>query len=453
MLREINLAVELSKKTSYMDVDSNLLTQLYSVSCDVVPLSKMLLHAETIFLQSVAYDDLGKKLMLLMSANVAIEAKPPVKTADLVALSKSFKSLVELLGGDYFRNGLELSLISKVLGETTVHIQKNIVGNSSESFSHFSILLGQTDALGRNPLHALALSGSTPIIHHLRTLYETLETSDENFMFYSDVLKKALTSDDIRGASPLTYARIRWQNSEFYDEFALFSSIFNVYIDDNGFDMIPFSTSEDPEAVKRRSQRLQEAIDSQSVAGWGIDRLNRTYDEDPIRCDIEEIWELPDPAEFFQNFLSKGKPVVIRSGAHEKLKATFHKKSFIDNYGAYSLPVASIPYAQSFGIKAKVISLSEAAADNAESLYDVARRSNETKMSCAATPNVLLASDHLKSKQEPLKAMEEPLYVFSTADSQWRDKLDAEAPMPRECLRQYSFMTPKPNHILAHINI
>jgi hypothetical protein len=116
ILREMSLSSKISNVCKEDELDARLFNQLFSVACESIPLSKMLLHADNIFRGGEGKYSYEDKLKLIGSAHVAVQAKPPVKSTDLILLSETFKSVLNSLGhSDTASNGIELTNISKIL--------------------------------------------------------------------------------------------------------------------------------------------------------------------------------------------------------------------------------------------------------------------------------------------------------------------------------------------------
>ena len=106
VIRELALSRALVRGGG-MTNNSLSLTQLYSVPCDPIPLSKLLLHAHSIVkTKKKEAEDAGASFglndvkELLASASLGAGAKPAAKTKDLDMFSKTFEKVLENMLGD-----------------------------------------------------------------------------------------------------------------------------------------------------------------------------------------------------------------------------------------------------------------------------------------------------------------------------------------------------------------
>jgi hypothetical protein len=98
--------------------------------------------------------------------------------------------------------------------------------------------------------------------------------------------------------------------------------------------------------------------------GWNPERVADTQVHgDEARCDILEVWTgLPTAGEFYEQYLSRGRPVIFRRALqfqNHSLLSLFQKEQFLASYGADSIPIAQIPYAHTFGKQQRVVQFSE----------------------------------------------------------------------------------------------
>lgn len=101
VIRELGLAYALAGGGGLTN-NSISLTQLYSVPCDPIPLSKLLLHAHSVVQTRQAQTELHgppftveQVKVLLAGASLGSGAKPAAKATDLYTHSPSFVSLLE----------------------------------------------------------------------------------------------------------------------------------------------------------------------------------------------------------------------------------------------------------------------------------------------------------------------------------------------------------------------
>lgn len=121
VIRELGLALDLAGGGGITN-NSLSLTQLYSVPCDPVPLSKLLLHAMSVV--QARGSGAGVTLTaeqvqaLLAGASLGAGAKAAAKAADLVAHSHSFAGLVQQMlpgGAQRHERGFSLQTIMNSL--------------------------------------------------------------------------------------------------------------------------------------------------------------------------------------------------------------------------------------------------------------------------------------------------------------------------------------------------
>lgn len=144
-------------------------------------------------------------------------------------------------------------------------------------------------------------------------------------------------------------------------------------------------------------------------------------EEDLFRCDIEVVYlsELPSAEEFYWLYVNEGKPVIFRGVAlNNTIRQVLNRENFVQKYGRERIPVATIPYANSFGVRSSSQSRDPIFATMEEMANDVSVSSVSLKGMKAST-NSDLNSDS--------DASAEYLYAFTTELS---GKLSTDIPIP-----------------------
>jgi hypothetical protein len=134
-------------------------------------------------------------------------------------------------------------------------------------------------------------------------------------------------------------------------------------------------TESQPKDRAGSAQQTEEetTLDGSATATRKTSDLNGGWNPEPIadaqvrgdesKCDILEVWTgLPSAQEFFEKYLSKGRPVIFRRALqlqNHSLLSLFQKDEFLSSYGADSIPIAQIPYAHTFGKQQRLVQLSE----------------------------------------------------------------------------------------------
>jgi hypothetical protein len=92
MLREMGLAKDIAEAGAMLN-SPLIFQQLYSLPCDPIPLSKMLLHGQTILAKRQSAD-LEALVKFFSGASLGIRAKPAVGSSELSSLSSGFNSSI-----------------------------------------------------------------------------------------------------------------------------------------------------------------------------------------------------------------------------------------------------------------------------------------------------------------------------------------------------------------------
>lgn len=393
------------------------LTQLYSVPCDPIPLSKLLLHAHSIVkTKKKEAEDAGASFglndvkELLASASLGAGAKPAAKTKDLDMFSKTFEKVLENMLGD--SEELKLMDVMNSLGElgSAVHASwlESYLLLSSDTVTglgHLANLLATFDKKGRNPLHTLALSGSASLTNDLVDVFSLLDTEGdlEAVRRVRGKLDVALAAVDIRGHTPISYAALRYgADGSVYFAFKKLASLSGTVLDTVLEEFLLGSYKNHSQTEKNQVEGHHQPVGI--GGGWSSAMLPDEFRGDSTRCDILEVWSgQPTPVDFFVHYIALGKPVIFRRALQTEdqnemsIRRHFQKDTFLKKYGNEIIPVSAIPYASSFGVKSNVMTLA-----------DVANR------------NDLLTGDDANP----------PLYAFNTAMPKWRQRLEEDVGLP-----------------------
>ena len=107
------------------------------------------------------------------------------------------------------------------------------------------------------------------------------------------------------------------------------------------------------------------------AADAGVERALEDAPSPDPRCDILEVFppstdnngtSAPSLREFLDEFVARGRPAVFRgAGRGLPIRSSFRKSAFVEQYGRHRVPVSTIPYAGSFGMRAAVTTMAELA--------------------------------------------------------------------------------------------
>lgn len=252
--------------------------------------------------------------------------------------------------------------------------------------------------MGRNALHYLALSGGAHMLDQLRGFLQQLvttaaeastaavgasgEVNTELTSTAVDVadctrmMRRALSATDDRGHSPISYAVMRFSAASPVAE-ALralsaqvkldFAAELAVHTSGTGVLAAP----QQEKVVEQGGSLLGEPL---AAGGWNATKPasifrfssssstdNRGESGDTRLLEVTGLAALPSNREFFLNYLNRGVPVVFRRPgllgstsnststsrgySTRELREVFRKDRFVSEYGAVTVPAATIPYA------------------------------------------------------------------------------------------------------------
>jgi hypothetical protein len=213
-------------------------------------------------------------------------------------------------------------------------------------------------------------------------LEESIESPERELI--RNMLRNALSSKDIRGHTPISYAIMRFtKQSIIFEELELLCDL--LVLDIEVVQLLTPSQSpiqyqqkkEEDINEDKKMQNNPHKPSSSSSGGWDSTRVE--IDSSHYPCDILEIHDstkkLPSNKEFFVKYVNKGVPVIFRqvasssssakllsipndsgnnnnkrktskksSDTMEEVREVFEKSHFLSHYGKYEVPVSTIPY-------------------------------------------------------------------------------------------------------------
>jgi len=418
---------------------SMFVTHLYSLPSESVPLAKLLLHADTIIREKgqSAMGGLDGIKKLLSGASLG---KPAVKSADLAVHSTTYERILTTLGADNEGKIRLLDIISS-LDELAASVHESLVAvllEDAASALRFVQVITDADQMartaypmGRNALHFLCLSGGSAMLGQLGRLLlglrEDVESADVHTdgtasasvaVICDELFRKALTTADRRGHTPISYAVMRFSAASPV-AFALRSLCAQLGLD---FDQEVAYVRE--RGILRAPAPGGETTPTSTVdravpdGGWRTTRFAASAavgKPDPRVVEVDSAVLLPSNKEFFARYLNAGSPVIFRrstapavtggGAASDSVSVTqgvFRKDNFLSGYGDITVPAATIPYAGTFGKR-----------------------------------QVMTTIRQVANSQDPVRPSpaDVPLYTFCTPSAQWAPKLLAEVPVPRSLRR------------------
>lgn len=428
VMREMNLAKALAAaaaaNTTSADredpllVTRSLLTQLYSVPCELVPLAKLLLHANTIVSRNakglVGFGGVDGIKRLISSANLGVQSKPAVKGDDLAALSGLFTDLISAFGSSKFQ--LNLKQLISVLDEVAASIHQQLIFSASRRGGLAPVLavLAESEEITlRNGFHNLGISGASIMINQLIEETQRERARNENSVESLEKLSQSLVAHDVYGMLPSSYALARFGGkSDIYRAMLRLCHLVSEALYEVCAGLHPIRLtmkaskasilSTQTEVDVSGEGALRQTINVGDDGGWNTNRLKDEFAGDVNRCDILEVYDVPPSSEVFhRDYVLTSTPVIFRSAAKGKhLQEAFRKDAFLSVYGADLVDVGAIPYPSSFGVVGKRITLQEAA--ELDSQVDASVK----------TPSLI------------------PSYAFSTPSQAWQARLLKDAPLP-----------------------
>lgn len=210
------------------------------------------------------------------------------------------------------------------------------------------------------------------------------------------------------------------------------------YIDnfpEHNHNQLKTSHEEELEAATSSQQAPQETIkdavtdagNAESPTGTLVDDL-----EQYMRCDIEVVYlsELPSAEEFYRLYVNEARPVIFRGVAlNDTIRTVLSKENFVRKYGQERVEIATIPYANTFGVSSSAHSSEIQYATMAE----MANAQQTTGHSGVSIKNVHdkatkgISADVTTDSDED----SEYLYTFTT---QLSAKLSQDIPVP-SCIK------------------
>ena len=448
MMRELSICYKMLEAGSNI-INIEILLLIYSIPFGLVYYSKLFLQAHELVCQTISNDtyllkliDLGKTFYnsnfteeyLFDTILLSCEDKNILTHHDLYSMSKSYQTLIHKMRPIRKKTKIYLIELLNSFSECSGIIHNLLLEkilNSNQCILLFSQILCQHDKNNRNALHMLALAGSNDMIIQLISFYKNIINNNninnnqiEEFLSY---LSDALSMRDKCHQTPLSYTKSRFRNTYIEDSMRNLARICfdsEDYIDhlfeQQGHEFHAIPTKDDEEILARK--KLCE-LASQDSGGWDYLRIPSTIIPEDTRCDMLEIWgDTPHSELFISHYVSAGRPVVFRGAAlNDKLRTSFTKNNFLSKYGSRNLPVATIPYASSFGIDMQDISFEE--------LANVALFDGQEEFDSSSSNNESNNGDNNDSIQPPV-------YAFSALRSK-EDPISLDAPPP-PCLNAVS---------------
>jgi hypothetical protein len=404
-----SLELTATESTNPAKNSATVMMQLYAIPCEAVPLAKLLLHADTIIRQNYASKphevDLHWIINLLTNAAPGAGSKPSTKIIDLIRESATFNaSILSHLGRGSKYQGISLSSIMQSLDENTAGTHKNLVMTLPKLGDEgWNIFCSYKDQGKRNVFHHLAIAGAvtmtrdfTEAIRHNVALSHP--TRHRN-------LYRALMEDrDAREMLAYKYTIIRHGvNSTAFRAMQDLYKIAGVDLEAKDYRIKPQLNV----CIDKDACQVPAIPSTTNSGGWDPTLMSLSAEKGQLesaRCGIEERWDgvLPTSEEFFENYVKTSTPVVFRQvlRSSDAIMQRFEKNAFLARYGNDPTPIAKIPYAASFGMKASMTTLGHVA--------------NETSID-------ILSPSYQNAGES---------YAFSVPHSSWREKLQKDIPIP-----------------------
>lgn len=375
LIMKTDLEALLNAKSSWLTF---FLNNLFTIPGEPVPLTKLLLHADTIIRSKPdgfnAFGGIEGIKRLLAGATLGGAAKPTVKVTELATDSETYNQLLSRLG----KEGNTVPLIDMVLmlDEITSNVHKVFLNRLNMALCHhdsplqdggksaplaideellevYLFVLARTDTDpvgGRNALHGLCLSSSVMVLDDLIEVFSQINLTEERRARTYSQLAAALMTKDVRGHTPVSYAVTRWGPSSYI------GNALNRFCTLVGIDFAAYV-----QKVPRFQRKAEEEFDdmpalvdeatsdkTDSVSANGGWNTVRMTSEDTTTCDVVEVVDcegvLPSNKEFFAKYLNTSTPVVFRGATHQAIRDLFVKETFTESYGDFVVPVAPIPY-------------------------------------------------------------------------------------------------------------
>lgn len=422
LLREMNLAKSIAGRAQGGLNTNAVFAHLYALPCEVVPLSKLLLHGSTI-ISKMGLDAVGGIegfLKLVAGASLGGQSKPAVKGGDLAILSPSYLELVSSAGFGKSNNHLHMSSLLQILDDVASTTHQLLLSEELDEANIASLGEHVDATTKRNSLHALAISGATQMMNQLKEVVARVSAKKTN----DAGLQALFLTEDSRGMIPAAYALMRHGSQSLayttmldlcrvagpatlkacqsrHPEVLLEKTPAGRRTHNTPSATINVDGSSQSSSMASLCAALDGADESGQCGGeWNRQRLQDAGDGllagDPYRCDILQVQGPPSSKEeFYRRYVLTNTPVVFRGAAlGSQIQRLFRRSTFIENYGNVVVDVGAIPYPGSFGVASSAVTLSMVANQNA-----------------TAPQN-------------------SPSYAFTTPNPRWSKQLRDDCPLP-----------------------
>lgn len=249
LIRELRVSAALTMNSeSAVYADGKKYWELFSLPCNPTPLTKLLLHANTIAYrryvkshgnqqtfvkQDMVSSELEKGLRKLLSSAFLDGQSPVVKIQDLDVMSSSYDSMIVRISNTTANhvltghNSLDASREAEPLPQSDIHSEVSLaevtesVGDAVSIVQDAMLLHRKSSPLavatalsvviskGRNSLHMLATAGSVSLIKKLLSYFQSHLQSDK-MSESKTVLRSAFDQIDYRGLTALSYSWYRY---------------------------------------------------------------------------------------------------------------------------------------------------------------------------------------------------------------------------------------------------
>ena len=369
--REMGLAkflVEAGAKGQSRDPDSAL-AKLVNIPCDVVPFSKLLLHADTALKNptySERFSGVEGKRKFVGSANREPGSKPIPRSDELFEMSSIYQDLVGNIG-DLPPKGLDMATLADALGQSVASVLSAML-RSKGATSRLTKDIARQAPDGRNPLHNLAAAGSPAAINELASFVrrkvavrmqeekgdpanEAAERKQEQAARLKTAVASALGSRDSRGLTPLKIAAIRWGLSARDGQILSGGSVVTELQDLAAIVGYP-DDSAATSSISSEDFKLQSTpVSLPANGGWnpelwaplvanysyvtsGGDITETSLDSTTGACGVLDLTIDGDlGADFSETFLREfvfnGRPVILRGAVPAAMRLAFSKDDFL----------------------------------------------------------------------------------------------------------------------------
>lgn len=129
MLREMDLAIDIANAGAMLN-SPLIFQQLYSLPCDPIPLSKLLLHGQTILSDRESVPQIDELIQFYAGASLGIGSKPAVRATELSRLSESFNaSVLARILDLHFKSDISLVDVLSSLSEVSSQVHWTLLNN------------------------------------------------------------------------------------------------------------------------------------------------------------------------------------------------------------------------------------------------------------------------------------------------------------------------------------